>query len=89
MEKQKNTTKIKWPYWLKGGIIFIVINLVFLFAAMTIHDLFGAIVLFISWPLTLTFNYFPNISSFFAVVLYYFFVGSVIGMIYEKIREKI
>ena len=93
----------EWSYWLKGGIIGLVLGIV-IFIVHDIHPSFETFALLyrLSFPSVLLLNFFlgfaplfripvmdaRQILHFFLIVLNLFVVGVIIGWIVGKIRNK-
>lgn len=90
-----------WPYWLKGGLITILIYLLLTIFLIIIFFIFKSqisLIFFqiISLPTTLVNNLFGIYSGhngiinkiFFTSIIIYFIIGFIIGLIYGKIKKK-
>jgi len=87
--------KIKIKAWLKGGLIFLGLNILLaILSRIMLKDFWGIGVLVISYPLVMIFrllNFTPENQFIIFVLLgalMWFFVGAFIGFVVGKIKER-
>lgn len=81
-----------WPYWLKGGIIGVILLLILsLFAVATpksdMGNVFSWAIILIAFPFMLTYED-SQMLNFILFPIYFFILGAIIGWIVGKIKSK-
>ncbi|MAG27172.1 hypothetical protein CMI47_16675 [Candidatus Pacearchaeota archaeon] len=80
-----------WPYWLKGGVVLLVVYIVYQFRFFYLFDFFEDLPMFFIENLDITNMALAYIFTGLGYVLMffiYFLVGALIGWIYGKIRAR-
>lgn len=88
------------PYWLKGGIIAILIGYILIYVTgifMVIPFVRYMISYTLNLPITLFWIFFPKsfspfsptywITGYIILIAYYFIIGAIVGLIYGKIKK--
>jgi len=88
----------KWSYWLKGGIIGIIVFIILLvlsaiFPSYGLGNIFQWIIVFIGSIIMVparslfSFKLGPPITNFYVPMIVLFILGAIIGWIYGKIKQ--